>query len=201
MFTSATTKLSPLAFEHRANGSNTRPQLTAPTSKLVDKLVAKGISKQGGKPTNWGHMFPFEVHQIVRHYYTMWKGISNYYSFADNNVKLSRIHYILKYSCVLTLALKLKLGTAKKVFKKYGKDLIIIVNNKVVASFPQESFVRPNKFHKSAITNLNPLLRLTKLSNSTIRTSTSLANEQRGNALASEHQGNDARLSYDYHCK
>jgi group II intron reverse transcriptase/maturase len=50
---------------------NTKPQLLAPISKLVSKLEEKGIAKQGGRPKNWGHMFQFEVNQIVNHYYTM----------------------------------------------------------------------------------------------------------------------------------
>ena len=149
---------------------NPRPQLLAPIKKLVAKLESKGIAKPGGRPTKWGHMFPFEVSHIVNHYYTMWKGISNYYSFADNYGRLSSIHYILKYSCVLTLASKLKLGTARKVFKKFGKDLKVIVDNKVVASFPQESYAKPSTFHNTAIAKINPLARIDKLAMATFRT-------------------------------
>jgi len=149
---------------------NTRPQLLAPISNLVAKLESKGIARKGGAPTRWGHMFPFEVSHIVKHYHIMWKGISNYYSFADNYGMLGRIHYILKYSCVLTLASKLRLGTAKQVFKKYGKDLKVIVNNKVVASFPQESFAKPSTFHNTAISKINPLSRIDQLAKATFRT-------------------------------
>ena len=149
---------------------NTRPQLLAPIRKLVSKLESKGIAKRGGAPTSWGHMYPFEVTHIVKHYYIMWKGISNYYSFANNYGMLGRIHYILKYSCVLTLASKLRLSTAKQVFKKYGKDLKIIENNKVVASFPQESFAKPLTFHNSPLSKINPLSRIDQLAKATFRT-------------------------------
>jgi hypothetical protein len=115
-------------------------------------------------------MFPFEVSQIVKHYYTIWKGISNYYSFADNYGSLGRIHYILKYSCLLTLASKLRLGTVKQTFKKFGKDTNIIVNNKIVASFPNESFAKPKKFHNTNISKISPLGRLEQLSNASFRT-------------------------------
>jgi group II intron reverse transcriptase/maturase len=149
---------------------NTRPQLLAPVSKLVKKLESKGIAKPGGRPTRWGHMFPFEVSQIVKHYYTMWKGISNYYSFADNYGSLGRIHYILKYSCLLTLASKLRLETVKQTYKKFGKDINIIANNKIVASFPNESFAKPKKFHNTNISKISPLGRLEQLSKASFRT-------------------------------
>jgi len=50
---------------------NTRPELLAPISKLVSKLETKGIAKRGGAPTRWGHMHPFEVTHIVKHFYIM----------------------------------------------------------------------------------------------------------------------------------
>lgn len=81
-------------------------------------------------------MIHFTNDQIVNHFKSISRGIFNYYSFVNNTGSLGRIHYILKYSCVLTLASKLKLRTKKKVFKKFGKDLNIIVDNKKVASMP-----------------------------------------------------------------
>lgn len=122
-----------------------RPQLLAPINKIVNKLVEKGFAKPGGKPTRFTRMIPFETHQIVNHFNLMWRGFSNYYSFAENYGKMGRIYYILKYSCVLTLASKLRLFTAKKVFAKFGKNTNIIVNNNIVASFPVPSFDKPKK--------------------------------------------------------
>ncbi len=150
--------------------SNTRLQLLAPVSDLVAKLETKGLARHGGKPTRWGKMLHFELAQIVNHYKTMWRGISNYYSFADNYERLGRIHYIFKYSCILTIASKLNLNTAKKVFKKFGKDITIIVDNKKVASFPNENLAKPKKFNNSAFANTNPLFRLEKLTKATFRT-------------------------------
>lgn len=89
--------------------------------------------------------------------------MSTYYSFADNYGSLGRIHYILKYSCILTLASKLKLKTAKKVFAKYGKDIQIKdKNNKVIASFKEVPLAKKNRFHIMEISKLNPLARLEK---------------------------------------
>lgn len=148
----------------------TRPQLLAPIKKLIQKLEAKGMARHGGKPTRWGHMLHFDNSHIVNHFKLLWNGISNYYSFADNYGSLGRISYILKYSCVLTLAAKLRLFTAKKVFRKFGKNLNIIVDKKIVASFPDPELAKPRKFHNSKITNSNPMARLEQLTKATFRT-------------------------------
>jgi hypothetical protein len=48
----------------------------------------------------------------------------NYYSFAHNLGSISGfIHSTLKSSCAKLLAAKFNLGSQKKVFEKYGKDL------------------------------------------------------------------------------
>ena len=99
----------------------------------------------------------------------MWLGLSNFYSFADNFSALSRIYYIIKYSCVLSLSLKHKLKTAKGAFRKYGKDLTIKVNGKAVASFPRISLAKPRKFLGGNL-NTDPMYRLDKLAAATFRT-------------------------------
>jgi group II intron reverse transcriptase/maturase len=151
--------------------ANTPPLLYAPTSKLVNKLVEKGFSKPGGIPTGCGRWIHFENHQIVKLFYQIWQGIKAYYSFADNFGKLGRVFYILKFSCARTLALKLKLGTAKKVFTKFGREVTIRDGDgKILASFPYKSLAKTRKFLKSEISNLNPMARLEKLANATFRT-------------------------------
>lgn len=148
---------------------STYPQLLAPISKIVKKLEKRGICRHGGNPTRWGRMIPFEIDQIVNHFHSIWRGLSYYYSFANNYGSLGRIAYILKYSCILTLASKLRLKTKAKVFKKYGRDINIIKDGKIVASFPTPSLSRPNKFYTSVD---NPFERLEKLSRATFRSKT-----------------------------
>lgn len=141
----------PLRIVTRGNSTyrmktNTRPLLMAPIKKLVNKLTEKGIAKNGGIPTRSARFLHFETNQIVNHFKQIWSGLSVYYSFADNYGSLGRIHYILKYSCVLTLASKLKLKTAKKVFTKFGKDINIRdKDNNIIASFPDVSLAKPKK--------------------------------------------------------
>lgn len=71
---------------------------------------------------------------------------------------------------MLTLASKFKLKTAKRVFAKYGRDILIRDNNnKVIASFPDVPLAKPQKFYITEFTNINPIQRLEKLSKSTFR--------------------------------
>ena len=119
----------------RLTAQTSRPQILAPIKKIVAKLESKGYCKEGekGKPTRVGRLTYLPLPMIINHYITLGRGIINYYSCADNLTRLkARILYILKYSCALTLASKLRLGTVKKVFSKYGYDLEIYetVNDK-----------------------------------------------------------------------
>ena len=140
--------------------TNTRPLLHVPAGKLVAKLEERGFAKHGGTPTRLTRMIPFETPQIVKHFWQIWLGTSAYYSFADNYGQLGRIHYILKYSCVHTLASKLKLGTAKKTFAQFGKNLEIRDGKgRIMASFPNvplakqkvsnHSYCRTESFQKT----------------------------------------------------
>jgi group II intron reverse transcriptase/maturase len=145
----------------------TRLQLLAPIQKIVDRLESKKIARKGGQPTRWGRMIPMEDIQIINLMRSMWRGLANYYSFADNYKSLNRVHYILKYSCLLTLVSKHKLGTMKKGFKRYGKDLTIQEDDKVLATFPDFSTKRTTKF---SINYSHPLARLERMANAYFRT-------------------------------
>lgn len=83
----------------------------------------------------------------------MERGILNYYSLANNYGNLAaRVHYIMKYSCVLTIASKMKLNSKKKVFKKYGKYLNILnEKGKIIACYPTIDYKKPKKFFKKSI--------------------------------------------------
>lgn len=111
-------------------------------------------------------MIHFTNDQIVNHFKSISRGIFNYYSFVNNTGSLGRIHYILKYSCVLTLASKLKLKTKKQVFKKFGRDLNIIVDNKKVASM-QNIELKNKKVFK--VDMVNPFFMLEQIGRATFR--------------------------------
>lgn len=100
--------------------------IDAPIKRVVKKLALAGYCKTSGNPMRCGRLIHKPLHKITNEYLILQSRLLNYYSMTSNyRWFVRRIHYILKYSCALTFASKLKLKTLKKVFKKFGKDLIV----------------------------------------------------------------------------
>lgn len=123
------TKHNILTIESLPNNSGinrSRVQILAPTTQLVEQLSIKGYCCNGqkGVPTRMGKLINLTLPMIIEHYLMVGRVILNYYAYADNFTTLKyRISYILKYSCGLTFAAKLRIPTIKRVFIKYGYDL------------------------------------------------------------------------------
>lgn len=102
-------------------------QVNAPISKLIKALKDVGIVRhnRGQKviPQCLTSMVNLSHSEIIRFYNSKIHGTSNYYSFASNRKSLHFIIWMFKASCALTLARKLKLGTMKKVFCRFGNEL------------------------------------------------------------------------------
>lgn len=133
----------------RLTAQTSRPQILAPIRKIVAKLESKGYCKHGqkGTPTRVGRLIHLSLPMIIDHHKAIGRGLLNYYSCADNFTRLkARISYILKYSCALTFASKLKLRTIKKVFSKFGYNLevteVIKGESKVVARFEDKELTK-----------------------------------------------------------
>jgi len=61
---------------------------------------------------------------IILLYNSVYRGIMQYYRFADNFNRLSsKVHYVLKESCARLLAAKFKTGTQASIYATYGKNL------------------------------------------------------------------------------
>jgi group II intron reverse transcriptase/maturase len=133
-----------------------RPILDGPIDEIVKRLIERKYATKAGNPTRNARFINHQLPDIINHYRAVERGILNYYSLANNYGNLaSRVHFILKYSCVLTIASKMKLKTKKKVFKKYGKDLRILnEKGKIIACYPTIDYKRPRKSFKS-IKNFN----------------------------------------------
>ena len=126
--------------------------MNAPTKKVIEKLALNGYCKNSGNPTRCGRLTHKPLHEVISKYLTLQQDLLNYYSMASNYKQLAgRIHYILKYSCALTFASKLKLKTLKKVFKKFGRDLTVFVDEerKRRISYPKYNKKVNTKFFKS----------------------------------------------------
>jgi len=106
------------------------PRPLAPTNECVKKLTEQGYARGNGAPTKCGRLIHLTAGDIVRHYLTLEQGLLAYYGISSNFGHFSaRIHYILKYSCALTLCSKLRLRTLRKTFRKFGKNLTILKEN------------------------------------------------------------------------
>jgi hypothetical protein len=157
---------------------STRPQLLAPISRIVERLTEKGFCRKGklGQPTRVGKFIHYPLDMVYNIMYSVAHGYLNYYSFANNYARLrARILFILKYSLALTLASKFKLRTLRKTYKKYGYDLQITVDNKIL-KFDSSKFPKSASGFNMSI-NYNPFAQLRKLMLSIPRTRSLLGEE------------------------
>ena len=97
----------------------------APILVLLKRLVVRGyfkwrVNPHCIRPTAMRSMVNVDHRRILLLYNSVINGIMTYYKFADNRKSLGIITHGLKLSCALTLALKFKLRTLRKVFKTYG---------------------------------------------------------------------------------
>lgn len=123
-------------------------RLDAPIDMIVKKLIDQGYAdRNSGKPKTNGRFINHTLYEIIENYKTVEKRILDYYYLANNFDRVAaRVHYILKYSCALTIASKLKLNTLRKVFNKYGKDLNILDSDgKIKTFYPMISYKNPKK--------------------------------------------------------
>lgn len=127
-----------------------RTILDGPIDEIIKRLIERKYATKAGNPTRNSRLINHQLPDIINHYRAVERGILNYYSLANNYGNLAaRVHFILKYSCVLTIASKMRLKTKKKVFKKYGKDLKILnEKGKIIACYPTIDYKRSRKSFK-----------------------------------------------------
>lgn len=119
--------------------------MNAPIKRVVEQLRLKGFMRKKNRPTSCGRYINMDLWSIIESYKAIERGVINYYSMANNYNRLAaRVHYILKYSCALTISSKMKLKTARGAFKRYGSNLTIQVKDKLI-SYPSISYKRPRK--------------------------------------------------------
>lgn len=99
-----------------------RVVLSAPIQSVVKQLIDSKYATTADNPTQNSKLIKQPLFKLINHYYVVKCCILNYYLLANNYSNLvNQVHFVLKYSCVLTIASKMKLKTKKKVFKKHGK--------------------------------------------------------------------------------
>lgn len=132
-------------FHRRSTGWQT--VMKAPLPRLIKRLSERGFCTKEGKPrskTGWTNL---DTDQIINLYSAVNRGIQNYYRFADNWSQLNRIQYILELSLAKTLAHKLKI-TKTKVYKRFGKELAVVIEGKNGKPDRKISFYRNRDWKK-----------------------------------------------------
>lgn len=111
--------------------AHNKPEMTAPIVDIFARMAETGFAverksnKKLVRATSKRAFTMFELDVIVKRYNSMISGILQYYSFVSHRSTLWKIIDIQRKSCALTIADKLKLGTASKVFYKFGRNLSI----------------------------------------------------------------------------
>jgi group II intron reverse transcriptase/maturase len=157
------TKLSKMKISYNLKGKLTRRTtntiLDGPIDQIVARLTKRGYTKKNGSPTRNGKFINHTLYDMVNHYKMVEKNILQYYKLANNYGRVAaRVHYILKYSCALTIASKMKLKTLRRVFNKYGKNLNIKdESGKIITNYPTVDYRRPRKFFITPILDYSSL--------------------------------------------
>ena len=94
--------------------------IEAPIHRMVLRLSSKGFCDHKGFPIAKKLWTSQEDNQIIENFNSTIRGIFGYYSGANKRRYLQRIWYILKFSCVYTLAAKHRCSLSK-VFSKHGR--------------------------------------------------------------------------------
>jgi group II intron reverse transcriptase/maturase len=106
---------------HKRRSINGSPRLGVPFGLVREK--AKRYMKRG-KPIHRTELLNRSVAEIITQYQTEYRGIVNYYQYAEDIRVLSYLHYVMEQSLVKTLAAKLKI-TVAKVYRKYRTTLMV----------------------------------------------------------------------------
>jgi hypothetical protein len=77
--------------------------------RLISRLCMKGYCDRNGFPRELPFLTHFDSHTIIQRYNSVISGLFNYYvGFIRYSYYMNRWYYILKYSCLKTLAQKFK---------------------------------------------------------------------------------------------
>ena len=92
------------------------------SDRILNRLKINKFCDKEYMPIGKAAWTVFDDFQIVEKYSQIFRGIYNYYEPCQRLQRLSRISYILQYSCAKTLA-KRKKTSIRKIFKKYTKNM------------------------------------------------------------------------------
>lgn len=124
----------PKALLYRARATNPTPIVAWDTEKVLNRLVNSGFITKVGNTWRGRSKLPWttlEEPEILQRYNYIITGYLNYYTpVSDYPNDTHFLHYLLKFSCVHTLAQKRNCKLSD-IFKKYGRNIIIKYKTKV----------------------------------------------------------------------
>jgi group II intron reverse transcriptase/maturase len=113
--------------------SNPMLRFDLPLERVLNRMIERGYIKRthkGIRPISKQNYTSLEDKVIVAHFRSVWLGMSNYYAGCTNVQKLQYIHYLLKFSCAMTLAHRHR-SSISKIFAKYSKTLRVEIKAKI----------------------------------------------------------------------
>lgn len=140
-----------------------RLRITFSMNEVLRKLVDKGLVRyKAGKffPTSYKSILQYDVLNIVMYLKAVFLGLANYYGVAHNWYDAKTLYnYFGLFCTAMTIAHKTK-SKSSKIFKKYGSNLTIKVNeNYSVGSYGVLSNAKFKKnikeFYASDVTAMN----------------------------------------------
>lgn len=106
---------------HKRRSINGSPRLGVPYGLVKEKI--KRFMKRG-KPIHRTELLNRSVAEIITQYQTEYRGIVEYYRYAEDIRVLNYLHYVMQQSLVKTLAAKLKISVAK-VYRRYRTTITV----------------------------------------------------------------------------
>lgn len=128
--------------------------ITAPVDKIISRLHEKGFCDSKGKPKHKTIWITQQDNQIIDLFNYSIRRVFGFYSGVNNKHALTRISYIFKFSCAMTLAAKHSCSLAK-IFGKHGPALKVIYGEK---GQKQTCLYQPDLKNKSRIWQTGKML-------------------------------------------
>nr|YP_010336723.1 putative reverse transcriptase/maturase [Stylonema alsidii]UNJ15129.1 putative reverse transcriptase/maturase [Stylonema alsidii] len=123
-----------------------------PVNKIKKLLLSHGyliVTHNHIRTRSKISLIKYKISFIVKHYHRIYSNLANYYSGSTSSKRLRYIHYLLFYSCAMTLAHKQKTSITH-IFKTYGKNLTIhLAKSSSQISFPIFLPQKPRKWQKN----------------------------------------------------
>lgn len=128
-----------------------RLKFDLPVNKIKKLLIFHGylrVTQNHIRTRSKVSLIRYKISFILKHYNKIYSNLVNYYSGCTSSKRLRYIHYLLFYSCAMTLAHKQKTSITN-IFKTYGNNLTVnLAQPFCQISFPVFSQQRQRKWQE-----------------------------------------------------